>query len=62
MHWLTPVPGLGAGACSFKIPKEWIDAFDMDGDGEFNLRDVQVRGVRQSGGCMQAPLPSFSIK
>ena len=40
MHWLTPTPGLGAGACTCALPPELVAAFDVNGDGEFDVEDL----------------------
>ena len=40
MHWLTPTPGLGAGACKCALPGPLVEAFDVNGDGEFDMDDV----------------------
>ena len=41
MHWLTPVPGLGAGACTFELPKEVVAALDVNGDGHLDVEDLR---------------------
>ena len=41
MHWLTPALGLGAGACTFELPKEVVAALDVNGDGQLDVEDLR---------------------
>ena len=33
MHWVTPTPGNGAGACTYELPPKVVEALDVNGDG-----------------------------
>ena len=35
------MPGLGAGACTFRLPPEVIAAFDANGDGKLDIEDIK---------------------
>ncbi|KAJ8605561.1 hypothetical protein CTAYLR_000138 [Chrysophaeum taylorii] len=42
VHWITPVPGNGAGACTFSLPDAIVDYLDFDGDGQLTWKDQRI--------------------
>ena len=45
-HWLTPLPDMGAGACTFALPHVFSDAMikilDVNGDGKVDIHDIKL--------------------
>jgi hypothetical protein len=45
-HWLTPLPGLGVGACKFALPHvlsgALLGVLDLNGDGVVDIQDLMM--------------------